>query len=185
MTIFLKEGLQDDHAQIVLRKPQRKAGRQVGSVKFEGVCKTNLVHLAFMDESENEWFCHPMRLGENLFRNATHAPSCWHCIGLPSASMMWCVLMYWQGCWKGPCTKALSDVCLQSRCRPVTIPWRGLSGRQGSCVLCPSSFCADWFQSFLDVLARTWLVCTQGYQRPQTTRGNQAQYRTFRTSVQV
>lgn len=75
VAVFLKEGVQDDAAQIFLRKPQRKGGWQVGSVKFEGLSQVTSLHLAFMDERDNEWFCHPMQLGENMFRCAIDSPA--------------------------------------------------------------------------------------------------------------
>jgi hypothetical protein len=67
VSIFLNEGIQDQGSQFILRKPQTKGSTPPGTVRVIGHGDSQ-VDLAFEHESPNEWFCHPMKHGENLFR---------------------------------------------------------------------------------------------------------------------
>lgn len=72
VSMYLTEGIQASDGQFFLRKPVRAAGVPAGTVKTvrDGNYTVDRVNLAFMEEPDSNYFCHPMVLGDNLYRNA-------------------------------------------------------------------------------------------------------------------
>lgn len=72
MSLYLTEGIQDPDGQYFLRKPVRAAGVPVGTIKTvrDGNHTVDRVSVAFMEEPDANFFCHPMVLGDNLYRQA-------------------------------------------------------------------------------------------------------------------
>lgn len=73
--MYLTEGIQASDGQFFLRKPVRASGVPVGTVKTvrAGNYTVDRVSLAFMEEPDSNYFCHPTVLGDNLYRNAIFA----------------------------------------------------------------------------------------------------------------
>eukprot|EP00892_Ulva_mutabilis_P012738 jgi/Ulvmu1/9837/UM056_0078.1 len=70
VSMYLTEGIQDPEGQFFLRKPVRAQGVPVGTVKTtrDGKYTVDRVDLGFMEEPDANFFCHPMTLGDNMYR---------------------------------------------------------------------------------------------------------------------
>jgi hypothetical protein len=75
VSLFLQEGIQDVLAHFYLQSPKGTDASSVGTItqfsSGDSVLETTMVVLEFMQESANEWFCHPCQLGTNLYACAS------------------------------------------------------------------------------------------------------------------
>jgi hypothetical protein len=74
----MQEGLQDEHGHFYLKRPSASS-ESVGKIlsfNAEGSSEQSVdVMLAWMDMHANEWYCHPLPLGSNLYACAAFVPT--------------------------------------------------------------------------------------------------------------
>ena len=75
VTLFLTEGIQDESAQFFLKAPKGSDVEPVGTVTCYDLQGETLscskLDLAFTHEPANDWFCHPVQLGANMYTCAS------------------------------------------------------------------------------------------------------------------